>query len=184
MSEELSQALIDIVTSRSAPDQETITRFLTRVDEGKLTRDENPHTHFCVYFAAYDPQAQEIFIGHHKKSGLWLFNGGHIDQGETPQAALAREMIEEWGVSVVIPPGQPAFFTLTRILDPTLVCKYHYDLWHLLPVNKELFAPDAVALGQEFYQIGWKTFAEARKLVTDPNTLFAIHQIEALIQVV
>lgn len=44
--------------------------FLERAQQGAPTRDENPQTHFCVYFAAYDPVAQKVFIGHHKKSGF------------------------------------------------------------------------------------------------------------------
>jgi len=48
--------------------------FLQRIEEGKITRDENPKSHFCIYFAAYDPTAKKVFIGHHKKSGFWLFN--------------------------------------------------------------------------------------------------------------
>lgn len=27
--------------------------FIRRAEEGALTRDENPITHFCVYFATY-----------------------------------------------------------------------------------------------------------------------------------
>jgi hypothetical protein len=54
-------------------------QFLTRVKEGRLTRDENPVNHFDVFFAAYDPVMKHIFFGHHKKADIWLFNGGHMD---------------------------------------------------------------------------------------------------------
>ena len=69
--------------------------FEKRLLEGKLTRDENPTSHFCVYFSAFDPKSQKVFIGFHKKSRLWLFNGGHMDKGETPMEAIKREMGEE-----------------------------------------------------------------------------------------
>lgn len=60
---------------------ETTRLFLARAREENLSRDENPESHFCVYFAAHDPTARELFLGHHKKSNLWIFNGGHIDKG-------------------------------------------------------------------------------------------------------
>lgn len=34
------------------------------------------------------------------KPGLWNLFGGHIDAGETPQAALVRELAEETGLKV------------------------------------------------------------------------------------
>ena len=69
---------------------EIIPRFLERFSMGNLTRDEDNKSHFCAYFAAYDPNAKEVFIGHHKKSGLWLFNGGHIDKDENLKQKLIK----------------------------------------------------------------------------------------------
>jgi len=72
-------------------------RFLDRLEQGILTRDENPVSHFCAYFGAYDPKAKEIFIGHHKKSGLWLVNGGHIDKDETLKETLREKLTKNGG---------------------------------------------------------------------------------------
>ncbi|EKE20466.1 MAG: hypothetical protein ACD_7C00567G0001 [uncultured bacterium] len=36
-------------------------KFLQRIKESSLTKHENPKSHFCAYFAAYDPKAEEIF---------------------------------------------------------------------------------------------------------------------------
>lgn len=159
---------------------ETIARFLQRIEDGKLTRDENPKSHFCVYFAPYDPNAKQVFVGHHKKSGLWLFNGGHIDEGETISETLTREISEEWGLSgsdFEIRP--PAFFTITEIDNPTKqTCNFHYDMWCFVAVDKNNFRPVESNLMEEFYEVGWKNLDEARNLIKNKNTLLGIEFVE------
>src|SRR3990167_11175634 len=99
MAKELSRELEELVKSDEF-DPDTSEKFLQRISEGNLTRDEEPYTHFCVYFAAFDPLKNNVFVGHHRKSGLWLFNGGHIDEGETLEEAIIREIGEEWGLEM------------------------------------------------------------------------------------
>lgn len=45
----------------------------------------------------------------HKKLGMWLPPGGHIDEGELPEEAALREILEETGLAVelVSPRRQP-----------------------------------------------------------------------------
>lgn len=43
----------------------------------------------------------------HKRLGLWLQPGGHIDPGEWPSDAAVREATEELGLEVDHPPGGP-----------------------------------------------------------------------------
>lgn len=155
--------------------------FFNRAKEGNLTRDENPTSHFCVYFAAYDPDKKQIFIGHHKKSGLWLFNGGHIDKGEIPSEALVREMGEEWGTEISLQDiGEPRLITITPIKHPKIKCTSHYDIWYFVPVSRTDFTPDEEKLETEFYTTGWKSIDEARNIVTDKNTLVAMSEFEKL----
>ena len=156
--------------------------FLKRLGKGSLTRDENPLTHFCVYFAAYDPENQQVFIGHHKKSGLWLFNGGHIDEGELPLEALEREVKEEWGENVQLDGGYtPSLLTITEIDNlAKQKCRLHYDIWYFIPLSKNSFIPDENLLEKEFHQTGWKAISEAGQLIKDINTLTALEEIQKL----
>lgn len=156
-------------------------KFLERVKKGKLTRDENPVTHFGVYFAGFEPKAKEVFVGLHRKSDLWLFNGGHIDRGETLGETLMREMGEEWGfVHQAAETLEPSLLTITEITNDRQICRRHYDIWYFAPVDKMDFSPDEIKLKKEFHQIKWVSFAEARKIITDSNTLTAVDVIEKL----
>lgn len=154
--------------------------FLTRAKEGNVTRDENPRDHFCVYFAGYDPEKKLVFVGHHIKSGLWLFNGGHIDKGELPLQAVAREIGEEWGDACV--PGlipDPGLLTIAQIEHPEkMICEKHYDIWYFIPLNSNTFAPDEKLLAKEFHAWGWKTIPEARAFIREKNTQAALDYIE------
>jgi len=157
------------------------TRFLQRLEKGELTRDENSKSHLCAYFAAIDPGAKQVFIGHHKKSGLWLFNGGHIDQGETMHETVIREIGEEWGLNGnVFEINPPSLITITEINNPTKQkCNLHYDLRHFVSVDKNKFKPLDENLLEEFHEAGWKSLEEARSLIADKNTLLAIDFIES-----
>lgn len=169
----LSKQLKSLLKSRRF-DAEIIKRYRSRLREGRLTRDENPISHVCVYFAAFDPERKEVFIGHHKKSNLWLFTGGHIDKGELIEESVSREIWEEWGQRIApadIP--QPSFLTITRWMKSTS-CKTHFDIWHFFPVNKKRFFVDQSKIAEEFHEIRWGKIKAVAQKIKDPATLDAV----------
>lgn len=46
-----------------------------------------------------------VLLHRHRKLGLWLPPGGHIDEGELPDEAAVRETFEESGVRITLVDG-------------------------------------------------------------------------------
>ena len=172
----LQSEILSILQSSACKSDETQRRFLTRLEEGALTRDENPESHFCAYFLPYNSENKKVFIVHHKKSGLWLAPGGHIDKGETLWQTLNREIHEELGVPDFFKnPPLPFLCTITPIEHGTRACKTHFDIWFIMKTDGKDFQIDP----REFHDTKWLTLDEAEKIIIDPankNTLKVIKQ--------
>tara|TARA_Y100000310_G_scaffold345070_1_gene461586 strand:+ start:5973 stop:6491 length:519 start_codon:yes stop_codon:yes gene_type:complete len=164
------------IAERTSNKKET-SRFLERLRQESLTRDENEESHFCVYFFPYNPEIKEVFIVHHKKSGKWLAPGGHIDKGEDIVSALNREIQEELGVQNFFPKaGKPFLITITPINNlPIQKCRAHYDLWFLMNTDGKNFAVDPT----EFHSTQWISISKAREYIVNQNTLKALQVIES-----
>lgn len=166
-----------LVTPERCFDEAAYRRFSKRVAQGRLTRDENPDEHFCVYFLPWNPKTKEVFIIHHKKSGLWLAPGGHLDPGELPERAVNREIEEELGI-----PGffsklpQPFFFSIVDIDPLERRCAAHFDLWYLMATDGSGFKVDP----REFHASRWASIDEARTVMTDLSNLRALDRVERM----
>lgn len=179
MSENLNEILAGEILHLLSDDGEMASEFRKRLGEGSVTRAENPATHFGVYFAALDSRAKKVFIGHHKKSGLWLFNGGHLDLGENFRTAVEREIGEEWGVDAnTFRIEKPELLTIASIENPNHLCKFHFDVWHFIDVDMNAFNPDPVKLAEETHETRWLDLDEARQVAFADETIEGFNFIE------
>lgn len=171
------QSVSKILDSSICDSLETFSAFTQKLKKGSPTRDENPQYHFCAYFLPYNSKNKEVFIIHHKKSGLWLSPGGHVDKEETLFEALNREINEELGVKEFFgEEPSPFLLTITPIENRVQPCKTHYDVWYLLSTDGSNFNIDLA----EFHDTKWLAIEEARKIITDKANLKALEIIENL----
>ncbi len=81
-------------------------------------------TLLVVAAALIDPQGRVLLARRpegKKMAGLWEFPGGKLEPGETPEAALARELREELGLE-----------TDPKDFAPFVFASHAYDSFHLL----------------------------------------------------
>jgi 8-oxo-dGTP pyrophosphatase MutT (NUDIX family) len=89
---------------------------------------ESEHDHH-VTASAFVVSSRGVILHRHRRLGIWVQPGGHVDHGETPEVACVRETTEETGL-------------LVRQLDPVELFHVdvhpgpkghtHYDLRYLL----------------------------------------------------
>ncbi len=56
--------------------------------------------HFGVSVHIFNPENKKFLLIKHKKTGMWLQPGGHIERNEDPEEAAHREVFEETGLYI------------------------------------------------------------------------------------
>lgn len=62
--------------------------------------EERTGRHFTV--AVFVVCSGKVLLHMHRKLGMWLPPGGHIEEGELPDDAAVREVLEETGIEVAL----------------------------------------------------------------------------------
>lgn len=88
-----------------------------------------------------------------RHAGQWEFPGGKVEAGETPEAALCRELYEELRI-------EPC----EHCLQPFSFASYSYDDMHLVMPLFLCRQWDGIAIPQEGQQIKWVMPRDISKL--------------------
>lgn len=77
-------------------------------------------------------------------AGLWEFPGGKVEPGETPEAALRRELFEELGIDVC-----------AECLHPITFASHTYEKFHLLMPLFLIRQWDGMVAALEGQELAW-----------------------------
>jgi 8-oxo-dGTP diphosphatase len=143
-----------------AKHQKDVLRWLdSTTDVFRRVPPRTPPKHLVSYFVLRDPVDGSVLLVDHRKAGLWLPTGGHVDPGEDPLETVAREAREELGIDAVFAsdPPQPMFVTVTETTGAPEHKHTDVSLWFLLSGSRgQSLQPDMT----EFVAVRWWTPAE------------------------
>jgi 8-oxo-dGTP pyrophosphatase MutT (NUDIX family) len=141
-------------------------RFLSELSRLSAPCDEDAGpTH--VTASAIVVGRRGTVLHRHKKLGIWMQPGGHIDPGETSDEAALREATEELGLAVTHPPAGPLLLHLD--VHEAAHGHTHLDLRYLLMGADE----DPQPPPDESPEARWYSWEEAGQMA-DPALVDAL----------
>jgi 8-oxo-dGTP diphosphatase len=90
-------------------------------------------------------------------AGLWEFPGGKVNAGESPEAAMVRELREELGIDVA-----------ERCLAPFTFASHRYEEFHLLMPLYVCRNWQGVVVAREGQEIAWARPARLGEFAMPP----------------
>lgn len=151
--------LIDDLLTKRPPVDERETASINRFRDELENRIEPcselaDTTHVTASAIVVGPRG--VVLHKHKRLGIWLQPGGHIDHGETPGDAALRECLEETGLRAEHFSGKPELVHVDTHDGPR--GHYHLDLRFLLSAPDD----DPNPLEGESPDARWWSFDELR----------------------
>lgn len=144
--------------AKETHDRETMLRFLDELPQPFSRHQETAH--FTASALVVDASRARTALVHHRKLGLWVQPGGHLDPGEEIETAALREVREETGLDG----------TLERLIHldvheipsrPDFRAHLHLDVRFLVEADGEL------VLSEESHDVRWCSFDEAVRMGDD-----------------
>ncbi|MBM0225799.1 NUDIX hydrolase [Micromonospora sicca] len=123
----------------------------------RRAKPRTPSPHLVAYFLLHDEADGSVLLVDHRKAGMWLPSGGHVEPGEHPAETVRREVVEELGVPAVFAPRfaeRPAFLTVTDTVGAPEDRHTDVSLWFVLSGGRDQkLIPDP----GEFRGVRWWT---------------------------
>lgn len=101
-------------------------------------------------------------------AGLWEFPGGKIEQGESPEDALVRELHEELGIE-----------TWNSCLAPICFASHAYEDFHLLMPVFACRKWDGIPVSKENQELAWVSASKLRDYPMPPADVPLIPMLRA-----
>lgn len=121
-------------------EQESIALFLRDVPHIDDPFDEEAGlVHVTASAIVVNDAGDKVALHLHKRLGMWLQPGGHIEKGEDPSVAAVREATEELGVAVRHHDDHPALLHVD--VHPGPKGHTHHDVRFLLRAPEVPLAP-------------------------------------------
>ena len=138
--------------------------------------------HFTASAFVLSPDRRDIVLIHHKKLGIWVQPGGHVEPSDPDLLSTARrEVLEEVGLDELEPfqaSGSPIFdvdihMIPARKKDPA---HEHFDVrFAFVAKTRELVHSDEVA------DLRWVPLGEVAQMGSDESVLRAVNKLRAVL---
>jgi 8-oxo-dGTP diphosphatase len=161
-------------------EQEHISFTKHWIDSGveifRIAKPATPDPHLVAYFLLIDSLTNQVLLVDHKKAGLWLPSGGHVEPNEHPKETVKREILEELGIQADFMMKDPVFLTVTKTVGQSAG---HTDisLWYILKGSSSIsYAFDQ----EEFVQICWFSSSQIPYNKCDPHMKRCIEKLNSI----
>jgi 8-oxo-dGTP pyrophosphatase MutT (NUDIX family) len=134
----------------------SIERTLAELDRLPAPLDEDADA-VHVTGSAFVVGPRGIVLLKHRRLGIWVQPGGHVDPGETPWDAARREAVEETGLALRFPAGGPVLAHVD--VHPGGRGHTHLDLRYVLEGGDADPSPPPEE-SQDVHWFGWDEAAE------------------------
>ena len=135
----------------------SIARVLNELERLDAPFDEHADaTHATGSAVVIGPRG--VLLHRHRKLGIWMQPGGHLEPGEQPWDAAVRETFEETGLPVAHPPDGPCLVHVDVHGGTAALPHVHLDLRFLVLVSTD---DEPRPPPGESQQVRWCTWEDA-----------------------
>ena len=170
-----------------APGDENEVRFVARMRElcGAESACERSHFepgHFTASAFVLSPDRRDLVLIHHKKLGIWVQPGGHVEPSDADLISAARrEVLEEVGLAELelLQRGGSLLFDVdiheipARKQEPA---HEHFDVRFAFVAKTRELVPS-----EEVLDLRWVPLDAVQSIATDDSVLRAVRKLRELL---